>query len=465
MIPRPRHFHHAWRECACVALTLGLCGLAKVSFAQPAAARTPVPGPVKASAIVPDSGLTTSSSGRFRVLGSSSMVRRMFASQAESAREDYSKLLATPDAGGQPIVIQLHRAGAVSPENASVLTSIEVLAGQAFRSVVHVRLDDGATPQAFRAAIIRTLLVNDIIRGRQPDEIRQGQLVPTWLEVGVIAALEYRANPTRSSVATGVFARGHAFPVEKILRDSPENMTSAGRAAYETSACGLVLLLLSLENGPPRFHRLLSDFAAIDADPAALIRHHFQELAESDKALEKWWALQIARMARPDAADFMNTEDSERRLAQAMLSEIVRPEAEGGRQTLTFLQLLDYSNQPERETLIKGVWLRMRSLTARLHPLFRPLANAQLELIEEAMNGKSEGLPARWVALDEERTMLALRLDGIDDYMNWWEVTRGSGRPTDLENYRKALQPRPAPARPNDPIGAYLDEISRLVTP
>lgn len=59
--------------------------------------------------------------------------------------------------------------------------------------------------------------------------------------------------------------------------------------------------------------------------------------------------------------------------------------------------------------------------------------------------------------------MLAARLDGIDDYLNWWEVTRGQAGQADLDRYRAAVRKSPPSARTDDPIGEYLDQIQRVV--
>ncbi len=441
-----------------------------VSFSSMTAAQGPgaADGPEEPKPPTPtvlDTGITVSVSRQFRVLGANSQVRRLFSSQAEDIAADYHKLLGRQGGGSLPITIQLHDASKVSPVNPSVVQSLQSVGGT-FRLLVHVRLDDGATPEAFQSAILRCLLAIDIIQGRTVDEIPEGRnLVPAWLERGVAASIDFRREGNRSVVASAVFARGRAFPVEKILRESPDNLPAAGRAAYDASACGLVLTLLGFENGPARFLRLLADFAAIEADPAAQIRHHFQEMAESDRALEKWWALQLAQMARPGATDFMDPGESDRRLAQALISEYSPDGASGPARVFTLgdVLALPKDKAKDKERLIRNTWMRVRSLGPRVHPLFRPVTDAHRQLLEDIMGGKTRDLNQRLAALDAERGSLAARLDAIDDYLNWWEVTRGQGAAADLDRYRKAMKPRPHVGRPEDPIGRYLDETARLL--
>lgn len=435
-----------------------------------AAASPPGPAPrveeppaVAAEPPVPDTGITHTASDRFRVLGGNAGTRRGFATQAETIASDYTRLLGPASGQGAPITIQLHDPAMVSPSNVSVRELLEGVGG-AFRAIIHVRLDGGATPEAFRSAVIRCLLAGDILQGRTPAEVRAGNLVPAWLHRGVMAALDLRSQGGRSSVAATVFARGRAFPVEKLLKESPDGMTAAGVAAYDASACGLLLTLLELDRGQGRFQRLLADFASFDADAAAQIRHHFQEMAESDRALEKWWALQVAQMSRPGAMDFLSANESERQLARALIVEWTPPgKSKAESVVLGLPDMIGLPDKEERLRTLKQSWFAVRTLGPRVHPIFRPLADAHRSIIEDAMGGKTKDIAERLAKLDEERASLAARLDAVDDYLNWWEVTRGKGASADLDRYRAAMQSRAPEPRQDDPIGAYLDEASRLL--
>ncbi|MFM7180829.1 MAG: hypothetical protein ACKO2G_05120 [Verrucomicrobiales bacterium] len=435
-------------------------------MASPPRVEPPAP-PIEATGgeapVIPDSGITQTASGRFRILGGNAATRRVFATQAEENQAGYARLLEGNAGKGAPITIQLHDPAVVSPLYASVRESLESV-GETFRAVIHIRLDAGATPEACRSAVIRCLLAGDILQGRRPSEVRAGNLVPAWLHRGVMAALDYREQGGRSPVAATVFARGRAFPVEKLLKESPEGMTAAGLAAYDASACGLLLTLLELDKGGGRFRRLLADFASFDAEAATQIRHHFQEMAESDRALEKWWALQVAQMARPGAMDFLSAGESERLLGRALLTELT-PTGKTKAETvvLGLPDMIALSDKNERLRVLRQTWLAVRALGPRVHPVFRAVVEAHRVLIEDAMGGKTKELPERLARLDEERATLAARLDAIDDYLNWWEVTKGRGETADLKGYREAMKARPAATRQDDPIGDYLDGAARLL--
>lgn len=453
----------------CGLLLVLLAGQGMLSLARSQGAASPpqiVPiGPSAGAetSSIPDSGITHTASGRFRVLGGNAATRRSFASMAEEIATGYTRLLAGNAGKSLPITIQLHDPAVVSPLNASVRDALESI-GENFRAVIHIRLDAGATPEACRAAVIRCLLAGDILQGRRAEEVRSGNLVPAWLHRGILAALDYRELGGRSPVAATVFARGRAFPVEKLLKENPDGMTAAGLAAYDASACGLLLTLLELDKGGGRFRRLLADFASFNTEAGTQIRHHFQEMAESDRALEKWWALQVAQMARPGATDFLSAAESERLLARALLTEWTPPEKSAAETVVLGLpDMIALPDKAERLRVLRQTWVAVRALGPRVHPLFRPVAEAHRSLIEDAMGGKTKALPERLARLDEERASLAARLDAIDDYLNWWEVTKGRGATADLHRYREAMKAKPAAARQDDPIGAYLDGAARLI--
>ena len=77
--------------------------------------------------------------------------------------------------------------------------------------------------------------------------------------------------------------------------------------------------------------------------------------------------------------------------------------------------------------------------------------------------GKAKHAATDLAALDAVRSRYVTLLDQVDDYLNWWEATQGRGDPRLFEAYRRLSQPAVPAARPDDPIGRYLDEIARAV--
>jgi len=410
-------------------------------------------------------GRTMSVSGAFRVFGGESVqVRSRFAEEAEQVKTELVALLKIKDSWRHPFVIQLHDASRVTPGGPSVRSFMKVVGGSTFRFDIDVRLDSHMHPQLFRREVLRSLLGSLIIGARRASEIKAGNLVPAWLMVGVSEALAYRREPERSAVATVVFSRGRAFPVERLLHESPEKLPATMRAAYEASACGLILTLLERENGPQKLLALFGDLATFDGDPAMMIRHHFQSMAESEHGLEKWWALQVASMARPKALDFLGAAESQRRIAQAMMVELAVGD-DTTPQPMTLASAAGSAKPEELQAALRATWLRLRTLETRVHPLFRGIVAAYRNTVDSAMEGKRKTLKTLatdLARLDARRDALADHLDRVDDYLNWWEVTRGEGDTAELDRFLKALHPPKPPPRKDDPIGNYLDKVERL---
>ena len=448
------------RACriAMVALVSAATGLA---VAQPVA--PPAPPAPAADSVVKDTGQTLSATGQFRILGAGVSVRRQYAGAAEQVKRELLQLLHLEDRWRHPVVVQLHDAAVVSRHGPSVVARLQSVGASVFRFQIDVRLDENARPAAFDEAVLRCLLGAEVVGNRRADEVRDGDLVPPWLMAGVAEAIAFRREPERSAMAAVVFSRGRAFPVEKLLAETPDGMPAATQAAYRASACGLVLTLLAQENGADGFHRLLADLAQYSGKPGDLIRYHFQALAATESGLEKWWALQVADMARPKALDFLGAEESHRRLAQALVADVLPESGLGQHQPTELAQIIARPPGAERQKALGTIWGRLRALEPRIHPLYRELASSYGGLVAQVMEGKAKHAATDLAALDAVRSRYVTLLDQVDDYLNWWEATQGRGDPRLFEAYRHLSQPAVPAARPDDPIGQYLDEIARAV--
>lgn len=417
--------------------------------------------------VIPDPGKTVSVSRQFHVLGKASpRLRNALAAEADALKEELLRLFESKDNWRHPVVIQLHDPREVSPAGPSVRGGVAAVGEGRFRFKVDVRLDAGSEPELFRREVLRALLGTFVIGRRQADEVKDGELVPPWLLHGVEQALAYRRDPGSTAVASVVFNRGKTFPVERLLQAEPAGLPAGVRVAYEASACGLVLTLLDQENGPRRLLRLIGELAGYDGDAAPLIRHHFQSMAVSKHGLDKWWALQVATMARPEAWDFYDGEESRRRLVQAMQVEVdatAGPPAEA----MPLAEAAAVVEYEEWARLLRTVAARMRSLQLRVHPLFRGVAAGYEAAMQQELSRRRGG-ESRLVQdldeLDALRDRLAERLDAVDDYLNWWEVTRGEGDPDRLRRYLEAARPEEAKPRQDDPIGAYLDKVEAVMS-
>jgi len=405
-----------------------------------------------------DPGVSVSASRMFRVSGTDASARRWVMRMAEEVREDYEQLTGRILDRGFVIRCEIHNPRAVSPQGPSVRQRLDAVDNEIFIGRVDIRPDGKLNPVDLRRAILELLIAADMIRGRRADEIKDGKLVPPWLLLGVDEAIQFRKDPERSAVAVAVFGRDRALPVQEMLVADPWTMNGASFAAYTASACGLILTMLDQPGGAQLFGRMLSDLAAHEGDSLPMIRHHFQNMAASDRGVEKWWALQMAAMARPSSLQFLPAPESERALARALITEINAPGRESWRGGLAEAAVLPDGEL--RAQALDSILLRLRALSSTIHPLFRQATANHIAAVELIRSGPAVDPAPLLSGMDEERARLFKRLDGIDDYLNWFEVTEG-----DVTRPRPNPLPRARPLadRKDDPVGRYLDEVETVL--
>lgn len=409
-------------------------------------------------------GVSVSASRQFRASGGDLADRQRMLILAEEVLEGYRNLMGRSVPASFTIQMVLHDPREVSPAGPPVRAGLEVVDETDYRGRIDIRLDSGLLANEIREAVSRLLLAADMARERPADELRaDGILVPPWLAEGVAEALHFKRDPASSAVALAVVGRERALPVEDLIPADPQTMSGAMRAAFRASACGLVLTLLDQPGGSEQFGRLLLDLASLESDPLVLIRHHFQHLAESERGVEKWWALQMAALASPSALNFLSMEQSDRALARALIAEY-EPEAGGRPKRASLAEAIAIEDERERQIALALIRLELRRQAPTLHPMFRALADAHLLLVGRILEGELDRQEAALVldSLDNQRAGVYRRLDGIDDFLNWVEVSTQGGASAPIRRPSRGAETE-GRQREGDPVSDYLDKVEALL--
>jgi len=429
-----------------------------------------VPVDFEESRQINDPGTTTSVSGQFVVHGGDNANRVWASRLAERVRSDYQQLLGSRVRWRNKITLHLHKPTSVSPQGPSIRESISVVGHSTYRFQIDARLDAGLTEDALEEAVVRMILAEQVLRNYRPDEVKEGDLLPQWLWAGVVEAIRYQRHPTSSLFGRSLASGGRVLPVERLLQGDLERMTSVTRSAYRLTSCGLILTMLGDRHGERKFNRMLSDVARYSGDPILFIQNHFHEFAGSERSLDKWWALQIMGMARPGAFDFLNGVESDRYLDHLLVLEWTEPkEDEDGGEQRKSAPLEEYRrimDRPDRREILSQTEESLHAMMTRSHPVYRAVIGDYLEIIEELKKRRPQGVEERLDAVVAYRASLLSQLDGIDDYLNWWEVRHGSGAEGLVRRYRDAelAVDEQLPRRDaDDPIGDYLDGMQALM--
>jgi hypothetical protein len=453
---------------------------------------------------------TLSSSGQFLAHGPVQADRAVVVTRAEEVREELGRLLdrqerggtaggfaVAEDAGrGQPVVIHVWLRGdadpAVHPRLYWVEGVVEPVLGVVVARAALVETDD------FRRELVRLLLVERIYRGRGAAPGGGAEVLPAWLETGVLEALDHVRAGRPSGRFAPLFAQGRILDVETILTTSPAAMEAGARDVFGASACCLVLALLEQPDGPGRFRRFLEAVPTRTGSWENLLVRHFPGLALSRHSLEKWWALQAAALATPDLLEPMTAEETDRLLARALQvrhppkgkeekaagpSPVVRwikrlvpgrsketasdaadAPAEAGASAEEVIELSEIERiaaLPDRAERLRANQAALAALLLRAFPLHRPIIEEYQALLGQLALGKVNGLAARRDELAERRRALLTTADAATDLLNWYEATQRRQMSGTFDRYFQWLTSPPLPARSavEDPIARSLDEL------
>ena len=463
---------------------------------------------------------TLSSSGAFLVRGSERSDRSVVVAAAEELREEVSRFLdrqerrgegaeagePVPREPGRSIVIHLWLRGdaqpAVHPRLYRVDGVPQPVLGVVLARAALVRSDD------FRREMIRVLLVERMIR-MAPGEAApsRGEMLPAWLETGVMEALDHvRAGRPSARFAT-LFGSRQILTVDDILTVQPATLDAGAREIFASSACCLVMALLEQPEGPERFRRFLEAAPGREGSWQNLLVRTFPGLALSRHSLEKWWALQAASLAAPDLLEPMSAADTDALLAQALIvryrpggsatapspvgqwlrnwipgrSASVKPApvaatapAAGApadpppanpppaeEEMIPHTELARIASLPRRAEILKANQAALSTLLLRAFPLHRPIIQEYQRILGRLSLGKIKGLAGSCDELAARRTEVLAIAENTTDLLNWYEATQRDQLSGTFERYFEMLDhPKPRPTSPVvDPIARTLDEL------
>jgi hypothetical protein len=281
----------------------------------PPAISTVPPTPLnKSQAAVP----STSGSGQFIVHGNDLRLRNAFSARCDEIKDELSRLLRDPQPWVLPVVVLLNSGDGARQAPRSVSTSLAEVAGGGFHLQVTVNLRPDLRSQDLRAEVVRALLLERVLRSQPAVTSKRTLLLPEWMQVGVIKALDFRKQARPSTLFAAIFKSGRIFGIEEIIEASPTQMDALSRTIYDTSCCALVLALLDQPDGSARLNRYLASLAIDERSERELLNLAFPSFASSKASLNKWWALQLANLSRPGVSEPLTPAETLKALEEAL---------------------------------------------------------------------------------------------------------------------------------------------------
>ena len=446
-----------------------------------------------------DNLVSRSSSRQFIVHGKDSKARGAVCVFCERVKEDLLSLLSQSDRWRYPVVVQL-RGDTTNIKASSIRPSIYKLPGGTYRLQIDAVLGDSFNAETLRDELIH-LLVAEIILKSNPDmeALSKGNILPDWLRVGLVEAIEYRKDRESAMLFSAIFKQGKFMSIAQIFESEIQDMNSVSEAVYRTSCCGLILALLSQQEGADKLRKYIVGLVVHKGSSSDLLGKVFPGTAESKNSLEKWWALKLAELAQPTVTDVLSPIKTEEELDNCL--KIVFPvNAEGVNQSFTkskkmgrsILSVFKFNSKvkrsegkrkrdkinkgdrlefyideyrqfisyPDLAKILKQNENRLLSLSYRAFPLHRPMIYEYQKILLQIVAGKANGLDQKLTRLTKLRSLIVRSSNDATDYLNWYEATQLKIRSRVFLNYQETLNDlnRPLPPR-NDKLSKYMDEI------
>jgi len=438
-----------------------------------------------------------SRSGQILVRSSDARERGVMATFAESVSDELGKILGDGNnAWVYPIDIETKGSLAdVGVTGRTMVTRIDLMDGDKFVLRLFVKLSDEFSQQQFSREILRLLLLERMLRNQKSADKLAGKRleVPHWVLSGVDGLIEYRRLGRPSDLYAGIVQSRQLLSVDEILKRNPDKLDSLSRAIYQASAAALLGALFDQKNGAKNFGSLLTKLIQFKGDTQLLMKQEYPGLRGGAHSVDKWWALQVATMGELQAMEYMNAEQTEALLDNALAvsfpgagqGDDVTPKKVGFWKKLfpfgknkkpefTSGRIHDFEQFYKRkdvEDVLEQNQLKLRALRYRCFPLYVPLVTSYQDVVGRLIEGKRKHLAEDLQEIDAERERIGQTMQRAVDYLNYYEATQLKEPGADFEKYhqtREKLRRKKPPAR-SDRISKYLDEIeiefSGSVTP
>jgi hypothetical protein len=385
-------------------------------------------------------------SRQFIVYGTDVRIRGAICDVAEQTKRDLLRATDQRDEWATPIVINAQYPQANLPETPRTALSFSQT-GFGLKLQLDLTIASDLSRPEVRRELLRAVVLEMMYRARP--NVAPGtdySSPPDWLLEG-IATQQSEIELAATDLLAAPVAAQKILPLTDFLNQRPNLLDAPGRALYRAYSFALVQLLTQSPEGPHRLAKFIADLPAASNDPLADLQKHFPELSGSGGNFEKAWTTQIARLSVPRPYQLLSAAETER-LLNAILEE-----------TWQLSEFAKWEKRSNAKSVLNGLTHELRTLATRANPSYRPIVSEYTAITTLLAAGKRKGISQRLERLIASRKTLTRQMRGIDDYMNWFEATKGRGLSGAFTDYMKAVETSSRPESRRDPISVYLDVL------
>jgi hypothetical protein len=395
-------------------------------------------------------------SGQFTIYCEDGNLRRQVASFAATTKEQTLALLGESDGWRRPIVVNIlidaPGAPAVKPATVRLVQSA---AGVRFEIVAHV----GSEPMDgnLQKHLIHAILLEFMYRRGIP----QGDDFvdpPWWVEEGTVELLRRREGGPEPRFFRTLIETNKLPAIESFLAARPDELGPTALAVDRALAMCLLQLLIEQPDGRARLARLVRAWPESGGDSLGALGREFPALAGGAPALQKWWTLNLARLAAADRVLGLEATETDRQISALLEVEVTQ--ADGTKRRFPVAEFESYLKIPGARDALAAQSRALVELSIRANVLLRPVLTEYVECLALLARGKTRGVQKRLAQAAELRTLVARRAEEIADYLNWFEATQMGSRSNAFDNYlRTANEVSEQEKRHTDPVARYLDQL------
>ncbi len=405
---------------------------------------------------------SVSTSKQFTVYCDDLAVRRRVANFAEEVKTGVLQMLSEPDRWRYPILITVERAATDRPgQAAAALMLIQSEAG--FKVQIDVRIGSDPAEVYLQKHLVRAVFLEFAYR-QTPELLEDGKRfveAPWWLVEGTLQAFRLRDGSAETDFYKRIIDVNRLPPLEQFLAPRADDTAGAASQAVD-SACAVCLLQLLLEQpaGRASMANYLRHLPTAIADPVAALRRDFPSLGETSAERQKWWTLNLARLSAIDRYKGLSPEETDAQLA-ALLQFDIPGDKGSATKTFEIGDFHEYMKLNAAKAVLAGKHNDLVGLASRANSLYRDIVGDYEQIFSQLARGKTMGVKGRLERAATYRESLLRRRSEIADYLNWFEATQMDTGSKSFEGYLRVANELAMPARRNDPITKYLDEISK----
>ncbi|MEY2562553.1 MAG: hypothetical protein QOH88_746 [Verrucomicrobiota bacterium] len=398
---------------------------------------------------------SVSTSRQFIVYGPELRLRGAICDLAEDIKRDLLQLIDQRDGWTTPIVINLEFPQANLPDAPRTALNFSQTGG-GLKLQLDLTIVSDVTQPRIRRELLRAILLEMMYRGQT--NIPAGTAYvppPDWLLDGVLS------QPVESSELPGLLdapvRAKRLLPLAEFLRQRPDLLDTPGRSLYRAYSLALVELLTRGPDGRHRLARFIASLASASNDAMSDLRSHFPELFATEESAEKAWTAGVARLAAGRSYQLLSAEETERSLEQLLHLKVTTA---GSEKWYRLDQFAAFIRQRFAKPLLIMLTRELSILAARSSPIYQPIILEYADVTARLARGKTNRIGERLARLASSRQTLAARMREIDDYMNWFEVTKPRGPSGAFDDYLRAAElAEQRPRLRRDPISLYLDAL------